>query len=515
VPHGNRDLLRTLRDSTIVKWMAGRQLTLRAVLAGALVGGALYGGNHAFVAAFTHKSCPAGCVTNGSLSVSSDPTMQMWENDIAAQNAITTGGAYYSVALLDPFMFSPSGTITQSRMTDELKGAYLALRQYNESVASTRKGVAIQLLLANEGTSAEEGESAAVQQIKNLQGPDRIVAVAGMGLSNANTEASASDLSADSMPMFGAVTTGDQLTGSIYPGLFEVAPDVAEQVADLVDSRHLASSQPIALIGSDQQTDIYSADLRSDFSNALGYTPGQLPPLGQYSYDPATAEQQFAIDAAAICTRQRKGSSSLTVLYAGRAVTLPTLVVQFQQASVCHPLTVTIVTGSDANVFQASVTSAPNSPGSNEVTVVYSDIENVDHLSKAAEAAAAAAAAAKDNTVAAAVKDNTVAEYLTGSQGSDCQNKAIDPWEIATYNSVMAAATTASDITASIIAQSPTLAAAELTTAVDMRGNKPHYPAPNGSFGFSDSWGLPNPAIPIYSDQNGTCSLVSTVRRAG
>jgi hypothetical protein len=527
VVHGDQDALQTPQAGEAGKkagqWVDKSRKALIAALAGALAGGCLYLGNYVYVKKFTPTSCPAGCVTSGSRSVSSDQGMQAIEDEIAAENKNAIAGPYYSVALLDPFVFSPGGTITQKRMTDELQGAYLALKQHNESVASMHKGVVIQLLLANEGTSAEEGESAAVQQIKNLQGPDRIVAVAGMGLSNANTEASASDLSADSMPMFGAVTTGDQLTGGIYPGLFEVPPDVAEQVAALVSSRHLASSQPIALIGSDQQTDIYSTDLRSDFSNVLGYTPGQLPALGEYSYDPATAEQQFAIDATTICTRQRKGSSSLTVLYAGRAVTLPTLVGQFQQASTCRPFTVTIVTGSDSNVLQASVTSAPNSSGSQEVTVVYSDIESVDQLSKAAEAAAG-------NTAAA---DNTVAKYLTGSQGSDCANKAVDPWEIATYNSVMAAAVTVSQAqlhakdqaapdansrTASPSASptGPLMAADVLSEAVDMENSSSSYEAPyKSSFGFDPSGDLLNPVIPIYSDQNGTCSLVSTGRPAG
>jgi hypothetical protein len=47
-------------------------------------------------------------------------------------------------------------------------------------------------------------------------------------------------------------------------------------------------------------------------------------------------------------------------------------------------------------------------------------------------------------------------------------------------------------------------AGAVLSKAVDMVGSAP-YRAPNGSFGFSPSGELQNPAIPVYADENGTC----------
>jgi hypothetical protein len=479
VVHGNRDAFRTLREAAARRAVRGR-LPLTIALAGALAGGGLYLGNQAYVAAISPTSCPAGCVTNGTLSVSSDPAMQNIENEIAAANASATAGAYYSVVLLDPFTYSTSGTVSQSRMTDELQGAYLALARANATVARKHTGVAIQLLLANEGTSAEEGESEAVQQIENLEGPDRIVAVAGMGLSTANTETAANALSAVCMPMFGAVTTGDQFDLVDYPGFFQVVPNVQDQVDYLVSHLGLTAPQPVALISSDQATDIYSIDLRVNFIGALGY----LPPLKEFSYDPALAEQQFAGFATTICTSQKKASStSLTVLYAGREATLPTLVGQFQQASICAGLAVTIVTGSDSNALPASVTDESDSPGAN-VTVVYADIESVAGLSQ---------------------------DFVTGAPSStSCLNQEYDPWEVATYNSVMAAAFTVSRAASAADSRTasptgPLTAASVLSKALDMVGTAP-YPAPNGSFGFLPNGKLLNPAIPIYTDENGTCS---------
>lgn len=488
--HGNRDALRTLQEAA-AQWAVRGRLPLTIALAGALAGGGLYLGNQAYVAAISPTSCPAGCVTNGTLFVSSDPAMQHIENEIAAANASATAGAYYSVVLLDPFTYSTSGTVSQSRMADELQGAYLALAAANATVARKHTGVAIQLLLANEGTSAEEGESEAVGQIENLVGPDRIVAVAGMGLSTANSETAATALSAVSMPMFGAVTTGDQFNGLDYQGFFQIVPNVEAQVRSLVSRLGLAAPQPVALISSDQKTDIYSVDLQSNFSTALRYPP----PLGQFSYDPATAEQQFAGYATTICTSQKSKhagkapSTSLTVLYAGREATLPALVGQFQQASVCAGLSVTIVTGSDSNALPASVTDESDPPGAN-VTVVYSDIESVAHLSQ---------------------------DFVTGaspptsaSSATPCLNQEYDPWEVATYNSVMAAASTVSQAASAADSRTasptgPLTAAAVLSKALDMVGSAP-YPAPNGSFGFSPSGEVRNPAIPVYTDENGTCS---------
>ena len=489
MPRGNRDALRALREAAARRAARGR-LPLTVALAGALAGGGLYLGNQAYIAAISPTSCPAGCVTDGTLFVSSDPAMQDIENKIAAANARATAGAYYSVVPLDPFTYSTSGTVSQSRMADELQGAYLALAAANATVARKHAGTGIQLLLANEGTSAEEGESEAVRQIEDLEGPDRIVAVAGMGLSTANTGTAATALSAAGMPMFGAVTTGDQFNALNYPGFFQIVPDVEAQVGTLVSHLGLATPQPVALISSDQKTDIYSVDLQSDFRTALKYPLR----LGEFSYDPAMAEQQFAGYATAICQTQHKHageapSTSLTVLYAGREATLPTLVGQFQQASICAGLNVTVVTGSDSNALPASVTDEPDPPGAN-VAVVYSDIESVDGLSR---------------------------DFVTGatlptsaSSVTPCLNQEYDPWEVATYNSVMAAASTVSQAASAAGSRTaspagPLTAAAVLSRALDMVGSAP-YPAPNGRFGFSPSGELRIAAIPVYTDENGTCS---------
>lgn len=447
---------------------------MAVALAGAVVGAGLYLGNQAYIAATSATSCGAGCVTDGSVPLGADPGMLDVEEDIAnANRSATSGGRYVSVVLLDPFTFSTSGTVSQVRVTDELRGAYLAQKEANDQEGATR----IQILLANEGTSGEEGEVKAVRQIVSLEEQDHIVAVAGMGLSTASTQTAATALVADGMLMFGAVTTGDQFNGTSYQGFYQVIPDVDAQVQKLRADLKVTKGRYVALISSDQATDIYSTNLQTDFKTAFG---SLMAPRG-YTFDPAMASQQFATIAAAICGQP--GGSPI-VLYAGREAALPTLVQQFQQSAVCDGEKVTIVTGSDANALPATATSAqPGVPGAT-VTVEYSDIEDVSKVSRGFTAAYSRWFPPDINRRTA------------------CLNQLYDPWAVASYDSVMAAV--------GAVRHSPGLPDKEtvLIEAVKLQDSLP-YTGVTGQFGFNVNGQLAAADIPVYQESNGACSLVS------
>jgi len=102
-------------------------ISLAAVLIGAACGGGLYAGSLGLAGALSPAPAPWG------------------------EGQVTDGGRYESVVLLDPFIFQPGGTISQQRMEAELIGGYLAQRAANQEPG----GTGIQLLLANEGTSAQ------------------------------------------------------------------------------------------------------------------------------------------------------------------------------------------------------------------------------------------------------------------------------------------------------------------------------------------------------------------------
>jgi hypothetical protein len=385
------------------------------------------------------------------------------------------------VVLLDPFTYSTSGTVSQVRIIDELRGAYLAQLAANDQPGATR----IQLLLANEGTSGEEGEVQAVRQIESLEGQDHIVAVAGMGLSTAPTQTAATDLAADGMPMFGALTTGDQFYGANYQGFYQVIPDVDAQVLKLQADLKVTKGQPVAIISSNQMTDIYSTDLQADFKTAF-----DSPALRYFSFDPTMASLQFATIATTICGPP---GDPPVVLYAGREAALPTLVQQFQHS--CDGKKVTIVTGSDANALPASATSTPQEPASATstprglpiamVTVEYSDIEDV-----------------------AKVPPGFIKEYsLKFPSDSDigflpaCPKQLYDPWTVATYNSVIAAVGALRDF------RGPPTKETVFGNAVKSEGSMP-YAGVADNFGFNVNGQLAAADIPVFQDKKGICSLV-------
>jgi ABC-type branched-subunit amino acid transport system substrate-binding protein len=466
------------RRAAAARWARGRVASVAVALVGAVAGGSLYLGNQAYITATSPASCGAGCVTDGSVPLGPDPGMLDVERRIAkANSSAMSGGPYASVVLLDPLTYSTSGTVSQARMTDELRGAYLAQVAANSQQGATR----IRLLLANEWTSGEEGEAQAVRQIVSLQGQDHIVAVAGMGLSTANTQTAATALTADGMPMFGALTTGDQFNGDNYQGFFyQVVPDVDAQVQKLRGDLKVTKGQHVALISSNQATDIYSTDLQTDFSTAFGSRAA----LRYYSFDPAAAGQpgqQLAIIATTICGQP---GGSPVVLYAGREAALPTLVQQFQQAAVCDRKNVTIVTGSDANGLPASVTSAQRGIPGATVTVEYSDIEDVGSLS-------GGFTTGYSRWVPTGIDPRTA-----------CRNQLYDPWAAATYNSVMAAAGALRHF------PGPPDKETVLRNAVELQASLP-YAGVNGQFGFTAKGQLASADIPVYQDSNGTCSQVS------
>ena len=447
-------------------------------LIGAAVGTGLYFGNQAYATANVSATCGPGCVTDGSLYFSTDPAMRTIEDGIRTANKAARSGSYKTVVLLDPFTYSPGGTVSQARMTHELAGALLAQREVNKQ-AQQKDKPSVQLLLANEGTSAEAGAAQAITQIEALQKPDDITAIAGMGLSVAGTEADATVLGSDHLPMFGAVTTGDGFNSVYFPGFYQIVPDVEAQVEALLHAAPVAQDQHVALISSDQPTDIYSGDLQNDFSLALPRKVLTDYPFNPAS-DPAAAGKVFAEDAASVCGQPGSPTGGTKqdpqhVLYAGRAADLPPLVQVFQQSDACAGKYVTIITGSDANGLPVSATLQPTMGGiaGATVTVEYSDIEAVYRLKS------------PFSDYTSLVKG----DVAPGTTSGACRNQTYDPWAVATYDAVMAAAT----------APIPPTGLGKIDGA-------------SGQFTFLKSGQLDEPtsAIPIYQVEDGHCSPFNT-----
>ncbi len=475
-------------------WARSVRASLALALVGVAVGAGLAWGNHKYVASRPVTACGAGCVTDGTLYFSTDAQMREIEGEIAQENASVRSGRYKTIVLLDPFTYSAGGTVSQSRMVDELAGALAAQKAVNEQAAREQapsaSPSAIQLLLANEGTSAEEGAAEAVAQIQALKAPDRIAAVAGMGLSVAATQIAAMTLAASHLPMFGAVTTADEFDSVNLPSFYQVVPDVESQVQTLLNAANIPPDQQVALIDSDQPGDIYSAFLRIDFTTAL--KPQVMPADLAFdpTSDPATVGEKFTDYTSSVCSENNnvpkgsKGSADRPpqfVLFAGRASSLPALIQVLQQSVVCNGQSVTILTGSDANDLPTSAT-LPSGTGGATVTVEYADIEAVTHLSSMF----------------------TGNYILPTTPNTSCPNQQYHPWAVATYDSVRAAATVPLSETPGM-----TLGPAQQITG-----------ATGSSFSFTHSGQVAATVmpsgqlatavpIPIYQDSNRGCSIVS------
>lgn len=348
------------------------------------------------------------CVSDGSrVFPGDDQAMRAVLAAIAKENAAVRarkGRPYVSIMLLNPMTPGVGSDLTPTRMVDELRGAYLA--QVTMNNAGT---LGIQLLLDDEGTSAEADEGPAVRQLMTMEGaPYHVVAVAGLGVSTAKTAAAVSTLSRDGMPMFAADTAADVFNGNTYNGMVQVIPDVTGEVAHLAE--RLPTPRSAVLVYDQQATDYYTRDLRTFFTRdfAKSLTDEAQP------YMPGVSDTNVEFQAIADEVCYTSGPSPV-VLYAGRNAVLASLVQQFQDDGNCRGKKITMLSGGDADGLAASVTASP--AGTGQVSVIYTDLFNQNKLT----------------TTFRQSYEQTLGKLDPGDSG------LTDSWLETTYNSMMAA----------------------------------------------------------------------------
>lgn len=87
------------------------------------------------------------------------------------------------------------------------------------------------------------------------------------------------------------------------------------------------------------------------------------------------------------------------------------------------------------------------------------------------------------------------------NQSAACTKQTYDPWTLATYNSVIAAAGALGH------SNSPPSKETVGSNAANLENHTP-YAGAAGQFGFDVKGRLAGADIPVYQDSNGTCSLV-------
>jgi ABC-type branched-subunit amino acid transport system substrate-binding protein len=447
------------------------------LVAGGLTGWHFWPSAHAKAA--PPAPCP-GCVTDGApaFEPGSQP-MRRVQTAIAHENARVTGDGkpYVTVALLNPFTATPDGDVSLPRMVDQLWGAYLAQTSMNASGV-----LGVQLILANEGTSAEPTAVLAARQLETMEGaPDHLVAVTGLGLSITATETAAETLARNDMPMFGAVISADQFSSSLFknmnltdPGvLIQVVPDVGAQVDKLAT---VIGKPAKAVVVFDQQaTDLYTSDLKADFSRVFSASLGGRQPS---PYTPGGDDDaEFKYIASSVCYTQ---GSPPDVLYAGRASVLASLVQKLQDDINCAGKKITVITAGDGDGLAPSATKS--AAGQGQVSLIYSDIVNLAELTKLFKASYASTLATVDPTAA-------------GLQST---------WMVATYDSMMAAWTA---IQAAHSAHPPTLPGrGDVAQLAELLTGENAVPGATGTLSLTPDGQPAAPEIPVFEDSAGNRS---------
>jgi hypothetical protein len=450
------------------------------VLAGAVTLGAVVAACAGFYLRETARPAPqppcGACVSDGSrVFAGADPAMRAVLAAIAKENAAVrarTGRPYVSVMLLDPMTGGPGSDVTPARMADELRGAYLA--QLTANAAST---VGIQLLLDDEGTSAEAAEGPAVRQLMTMEGaPDHVVAVAGLGVSTAQSAAAAAALARNHMPMFGAVISADEFNGGTFPGMVQVVPDVAEQVAVL--DRKVTAPRGAVLVYDQQASDYYTRDLRTDFSRTFARSLTSQP----QPYTPGVSDTGIEFKAIADEVCYTSGPPPV-VFYAGRASVLAAVIRQFQADSNCRGKKITMMTAGDADGLSPAVTAA--APGKGQVSVVYTDIVNLSKLT-------------------APFRQSYERALATADPGASGLS---DTWTEGTYNAMEAAWTA---IQAAYEATAPHIPTKGDVLGLVVRLNGKFAPAgAAGPIPTGVNGELTSPGIPIFEDEAGHRTTLS------
>ncbi|MEU8777639.1 branched-chain amino acid ABC transporter substrate-binding protein [Streptomyces sp. NPDC048606] len=206
---------------------------------------------------------------------------------------------YVSVAYFTSFTTTAEDSNSAEGVRHELQGAYLAQYRHNRGdLAATPK---IRLLIANPGSRSARWKHTVDELIARKDGPDRLVAVAGMGPSTKENLAAIQRLSENGIAMVGATMTATNIQN--INGFVRIAPTNEDEayaaagylkrrgvatavvLQDVAEGNLYASTLGTAFTKAFQEGDkhrlvsermTYDSSVSSAWQNELRYIPGQL-----------------------------------------------------------------------------------------------------------------------------------------------------------------------------------------------------------------------------------------------
>ncbi|MDG9709495.1 hypothetical protein [Streptomyces sp. DH10] len=295
---------------------------------------------------------------------------------IGAENRnVIKDGDYVTVAFLTPLTSKDANNLTVGQYVAELEGAYTAVEEANKK--NTRPK--IRLLVATMGSSQKHWERA-VDQLVARRAKDRLVAVAGLGLSQQETVDATRKLSKADLPMVGDLITADgfDATGAVdgkgrIDGLARVALSNKDQLTAI--SKKLSPGQRTAALVSTSVTpngtrDLYTESLNRGFGTIKGLKK-HLDDTSDFKFDPRGGPGAILPTISQnLCST---GKTIDTVYYAARVKYLPDFLDALAKRS-CHAQPITVITGSDAAALDPK-TEALHDPDA-PITVLYASFPN-------------------------------------------------------------------------------------------------------------------------------------------
>ena len=298
-----------------------------------------------------------------------EPSLHRVDQLILAENqwVVAQHRPYVSVVYLLPMPTGGGSALSAHTVEEQLDGAYTAQHYANRNdVTSAGTEPLIRILIGN-GGNLWDGENGTLRDIEAGVSSQRIVAVAGLGVSLASTVSTVQQLTGDGLPVVGASATADNLDN--IQGLVRITPSNSDE-AKVVLAYVKATAPNAAIIEDDNPADSYAQALSRDF--AADYPAAAIVDKEIYDTRDSVDVVQNRINQmpADICVAHPG-----VVMFAGRSAQLTELL-QALASRPCSHQNVTIVTGGDATnvTLDATVQSALGGG----VTVYYAGIAHPD-----------------------------------------------------------------------------------------------------------------------------------------
>ncbi|MFB9908703.1 hypothetical protein [Allokutzneria oryzae] len=270
--------------------------------------------------------------------------IQVQNDQVLKQAGGTNGRPYVTIVVATMLSSTERPKRDLSAGVNELRGAYLAQRDWNRFGTSTlQRGFLIRLLPANFGGDSEHAEYTAAQIRRLAESDPTVIAVSGMGQTRDATVRAAELLGTATdtwagIPMMGSAPSGNTFSGKPY--FFRVAPTNSRQaqvaIQWAVTARPFRGRQPFLVYN---PTDRYSRELKEDYQREL--EKEQLKPEPElrpgiekpYEAGKAGTASTLHTRVQEICEENPPDLPGPMIVYSGRANEMPTLLDELSRSS--------------------------------------------------------------------------------------------------------------------------------------------------------------------------------------